>query len=230
MYFGLIFLALSPVAYLFSRRKERLAGQMKSGQVIPINQVQPNMPVEVYGTATSSQPLLTPFTRQPCVYYDYEITRQVHDRDSQGRTSSRRERVHGDHQSTPFWIQDQTGSIAVYPDGANIDARPLGERLLTAADSRIGGAITSIVAGLVVAPAMVKERALLLNQPVYAYGTAVKTEQGAALTKGSGDMVLSYRTEAEAEKTVMALKRNMMVLAVVLAVIGIALIIYSVTR
>ena len=230
IYVGTLLIVLSLVVYYFSRRKGALVAQMQLGRVVPINQLKAGMQAEVYGNASAAQPLLTPFSHQPCVFYEYEVTRQVEARDSGGQTIWRQERVHSDRQSTVFSIQDQTGSVAIYPDAATVDAQSLGERPLDANDSSLSASIAKMIIGPGGSLPMVQEKALLVNQPVYVFGMVSSTAQGLSMIKGNGELLVSYRTEAEAEKAVRSSKRKLLILASALAVVGLALTVWSIVH
>lgn len=92
--------------------------------------------VELKGTAECEQPLESYLAATACVYYDFDIlerwSRLVTTMESDGRGGTRmvtrRESgwttVASRTESTPFYLQDDTGSVLVRPDGARIE--PLG--------------------------------------------------------------------------------------------------------
>ena len=90
--------------------------------------------VEIKGTVECEQPLTSYLSEIPCVYYSYNIEEswsrlvEVEEDDGKGgtRTVTRRESgwttVASEIQSTPFYVQDDTGHLLVRPDGARIEA------------------------------------------------------------------------------------------------------------
>jgi hypothetical protein len=90
--------------------------------------------VELKGTAQCERPLVSFLAATKCVYYSYEIqerwSRLVTETESDGRggtrTVTRRERgwttIDSQTESTPFYLQDDTGSLLVCPAGARIEA------------------------------------------------------------------------------------------------------------
>ncbi len=90
--------------------------------------------VELKGTCQCEQPLTSYLAETPCVYYSYDIeerwSRWVTETESDGkggtRTVTRRETgwtsVASQIESTPFYLQDDTGHLLVRPDGARIEA------------------------------------------------------------------------------------------------------------
>ncbi|MFP3906716.1 MAG: LemA family protein [Acidimicrobiales bacterium] len=76
---------------------------------------------EVVGTATADRPLLTRFSREPCVFHDYVELQEIRRRrnDSQG---SRRSwiRAGSDRRAVLFEVADDTGAVGVDPSSAEI--------------------------------------------------------------------------------------------------------------
>lgn len=79
--------------------------------------------VEVTGTAQPiDQTVESPHTETECLLYDYNKTRIVerdHDGDGMG-DSENREHLDHQHEHVPFRVKDDSGSIAVDPNGANL--------------------------------------------------------------------------------------------------------------
>ena len=90
--------------------------------------------VELKGAVQCEQPLESYLAASSCVYYSYsieerwsrEVTETVTDDKGNTRTVTRTESgwtsVDGQTESTPFYLQDDTGSILVLPEGARIEA------------------------------------------------------------------------------------------------------------
>ena len=72
--------------------------------------------VELIGTARKNKQLISPLSRTECIYYRYTIERY----ESRGRSSSWVMVAKGDSCSSPFWIDDGTGKILVFPKGAEV--------------------------------------------------------------------------------------------------------------
>jgi hypothetical protein len=90
--------------------------------------------VELKGTAECQQPLVSYLAGTTCIYYAYEIeerwSRLVTETESDGRGGTRevtrREsgwtQVDAQVETTPFYLQDDTGSLLVQPEGARVEA------------------------------------------------------------------------------------------------------------
>jgi len=102
--------------------------------------------VELKGTAQCEQPLTSYLAEAPCVYYSYDVeerwSRLVTTTESDGRggtrTVTRRESgwtsVDARTDSKPFYLQDDTGSLLVRPDGARIEALGVFDRQCSSFD------------------------------------------------------------------------------------------------
>lgn len=92
--------------------------------------------VEVKGAALSPNPLHGPLSRRECVHYHWQVEEHYRRtktyRDSKGRTRTRVESgwesVHADSAAIPFDIQDETGSVLIRPEGAEIEGVATFER------------------------------------------------------------------------------------------------------
>ena len=98
--------------------------------------------VELKGTVQCEQPLVSYLAGSSCVYYSYAVeerwSRLVTEQESDGRggtrTVTQRESgwttVASATESTPFYVQDDTGSILVRPEGARTEAQGVVDRNL----------------------------------------------------------------------------------------------------
>src|SRR5450755_2454831 len=86
--------------------------------------------VELKGTAQCEEPLVSYLAGTRCVYYSFDIeerwSRLVTESDGKGgtrtvtRTESGWSTVDSRIESIPFYVQDDTGSLLVRPEGARI--------------------------------------------------------------------------------------------------------------
>ncbi len=103
--------------------------------------------VELKGTAECEQPITSYLAEIPCIYYSFNVEEQwsktvtVQESDGKGgtRTVTRRESgwttVASETQSTPFYLQDDTGHILIHPEGARIEPQHVFDQTCTAFDS-----------------------------------------------------------------------------------------------
>lgn len=221
--FGIIVFLIGGGLVYAGRRQKGLQESMQQGTVVPVKNAQVGSTVELYGTVVAAQPLKTPFSQRDCVYYEYELEREVQNRDSQGRMVSTWDRVASDRQMSPFTLQDDSGTIAVHPDGASMDPVKLGEQYVKT-DS-IPGFLTAFTQQLTGFTTRVHEKALLANAKAYVMGTVVQDGNGLAVAKGSGKLLISHKTEAEVERSTKRSAVMMSIFGIILGVGGIVLVV-----
>lgn len=98
--------------FVFGFVKFRQYRVLADTPVIPIRSVAMGLS-HVTGTSAGGTPLVSPLTQVPCYYYEVQVERQVK-RDNQETW----ERTHHDRSETPFYLQDATGTLLVYPQQA----------------------------------------------------------------------------------------------------------------
>lgn len=117
--------------------------------------------VKLSGQIKCDTPLISELKQVPCVYYQMQVEREyeerVTERDNDGETREKTQRgsetIASNSQSTPFFLQDQSGEIEVDPSGAAIETvQVLNEFRPEAGSARIsfggfslsvGGSLTS---------------------------------------------------------------------------------------
>ncbi|MGK7890677.1 MAG: E3 ubiquitin ligase family protein [Leptolyngbyaceae cyanobacterium] len=85
--------------------------------------------VKMWGQIECDRPLTSPLKQATCVAYqstvtwEYEQTRTYKDEDgkTQTKTEKKQETISSDRQSIPFFLKDDTGTIQVNPDEADMD-------------------------------------------------------------------------------------------------------------
>ena len=81
-----------------------------------VNDIPFGIPVMASGTVTAVQPLISPVTRKPCVYYNYFLEREEENKDDKGNVTWEWKRVGSSElQTIPFYIQDTHGKILIRP-------------------------------------------------------------------------------------------------------------------
>ena len=224
---GVITLLVGALFVYLSGKKKEKKSEMAKTKSGPVKEIIEGNQVEVQGKITADNPLQTPFSKQDCVYYEYELEKEVEERDKEGRITHNWERVKSDEESIPFFVEDETGKVKILPDKAKIEARSLGEKFIgrgESPDDSIMGKIFNFVSN---DNYKAEESALSLGLQVYIYGQAVKTSEGMAIQKGEGDFIISYKTEEQVEKSVGRSATVLKVLGYLGIIGGIALTVYS---
>jgi hypothetical protein len=227
LYTGLIVLLLGGVSFFVGKRKHEKKKLLVQTKTVPVGQIQDGQQTIVQGIIESNNPLKTPFTRRDCVYYEYELDREVVTKDKEGRKQRKWEKVSSDKQAAPFLIKDDTGKVAVFPDGASIDAQPLGEKYVRPGDELNNPVLKGVVNILAGQQNKVKEKALLVGSPVYVNGYSRQEENGMTIQNGQGDFVVSYKSKEQLEKDMGRTAALLKVLGLVGILAGIGITVYS---
>jgi hypothetical protein len=203
------FLALSHGLTLFSRRR-----RIENVPTSKIRSVAAGL-CEIAGTAEPLTPLYTPFSRMPCVYYEYRITPRRSGEGQKGgpdgsmnlltRTlggnggSSDSASRSGSSGHIPFLVRDETGTVVVDPRGALVDVSR--DQVLYNPPFE-GGLIAPGV------PVVVHEKYIPAGYPVYVMGELRPT--GSPALDPSSETALRERLKSEgrADRPVVMRPRN----------------------
>lgn len=128
--------------------------------------------LEGVGRLMDGQPIVAPLSALPCVWYRYRIEERVTSH-SDGRTQQRWVTVeHGDSDEI-FWLEDDTGRVAVDPEGAEVTPRHKDvwhARSLMTATALTPAINTFLAAHAGTSPYRLTEERIKPGEPVYALG------------------------------------------------------------
>ena len=176
---------------------------------------------EVSGVVRCDAPLTSEVTKQSCVYYDAQVSREFEEsRFGGGRRARRRssrtrrgsETVSSNAQRVRFWVEDAFGRILVDPTGAEIEAIQTADRFESVELAGLGGSLKiggfSLTLNL---PTLgqepgrrtlgyrYRERALPVGRRVYVIGEV--SDASGELTvqrpRGKGRFLISLRSKDE---------------------------------
>jgi hypothetical protein len=239
--FAIIFLVAGGVMLYFRSRSQQKAGlmtQTETSNASDVSSLAPGTLVEVKGTLRCEAPLTSEMAGQTCAYYSATVTREYLERDNDDDdvgSDRRSEIISQNEQFAPFSVEDETGSVPVNAEGAEVDARQVVNRFERNTGNEgpsisLGGATLNIGGGERTIGYRYTESILPVDAPVYVLGTVQESgEIGAPPPGESGHrFVVSHRSEEalgqSLGKTVMWLGVGAIgafVLGVVLLVIGI---------
>ena len=113
----------------WQREQERKLDLIRQTETVNAASVAGRAPgelVEVKGILRCEAPLTGELSQQPCAYYSSNVTREYEEReqDSDGdwRTVERSQNVASNSRCTAFVVEDESGSVPVNPENAEIDA------------------------------------------------------------------------------------------------------------
>jgi hypothetical protein len=207
--FAVIFLVAGGVMLYFRNRtkqKSALMSQTETSNASDVNRLSPGTLVEVKGRLRCEEPLTSEFAEKTCAYYSSKVTREYmerdrHDDDDIG-SDRRSEVVAQNEQFAPFEVEDDSGSVAVDADGAEVDARQVVNRFdrntgNEGASISLGGATINLGGGERTIGYRYTESILPVDEAVYVLGTV--QEDGGIGAPQSGEeghrFVVSHRSE-----------------------------------
>lgn len=121
--FGIIFAGIGVVFIYLGIRKSNESNKL--AHYIPadnINSIPFGIPVVANGTVTADQPLISPVTKKPCVYFSYILERETEQKDDKGMISWKWEKVgNPELQTIPFYLEDSTGRLLVQPANCEVN-------------------------------------------------------------------------------------------------------------
>ena len=181
---------------------------MTATETSPIGQLTEG-PAEVCGlTATSEEPLISPWRQQPCVHYCFHVQQKRSSTNSKGHTTHHWVTYIKDEKTLPFLVKDETGQTVVdtskikfvinqdrfsrsgLMDDADTDLQQL---LETRYNKKTKGWIFNKTLKYT-------ETALELNEEVYVFGDASRLGGGWVLSDGKMPLIVSDKGGAAIEK------------------------------
>jgi hypothetical protein len=181
-------------------------------QAVPANAAEiPNaFPGELVSLSGHTQPqyqLVSEQTQTPCIYYDFEVVRRYERRRStvsvghrnrrrSGRTRGK-ETVAENTQWVPFLIQDQSGQVPVYPEGAWFEARKVLDRYEREGSNNLFGIpgldINIGFGGNRTLGYEIRENVIPVDAPVFVAGPV--NENGEIARNSHHKVIVSHRPE-----------------------------------
>jgi len=238
--FAVIFLVAGGVLLYFRNRnkqKSALMSQTETSTSADVSGLAPGTLVEVKGTIRCEEPLSSEMSEKSCAYYSSKVIREYMERDydDDDHGSDRRSEVIAQNeQFAPFVVEDDSGTVAVNAEGAEIDAKQVVNRFERDTGNEgsisLGGMTINLGGGERTIGYRYTESILPIDASVYVLGTV--QEGGGIGAPSSGEeghrFVVSHRSEEalgqSLGKTVLWLGVGgvgALVLGVILLVIGI---------
>ncbi len=199
-------------------------------------------PAEIKGMCESDNPLTGELSDQPCLWYSMQVEELYQETytetDSEGRTVTRTRNgsnvVASNTRSIPFAVRDETGTVLIYPDGAQIEGRkvvdrhePAGGELGTISFGKFSMAINPGNGRRITGYHYV-EHILPVGERLYVLGEASDRDDGklafrASLEKGK-PFIVSVRSEEEIAKGLETSAKIMEWIGYALIAVGAALV------
>ncbi|MFQ3168038.1 MAG: hypothetical protein ACI8QI_000575 [Limisphaerales bacterium] len=219
------------------RKTKRTRDLMTATETSPIGQLTEG-PAEIRGrTATSEEPLTSPWRKQPCVHYCFHVQRRRSSTNSKGHTTHHWVTYIKDEKTLPFLVRDDTGQAVVdsskikfvinqdkfsrsgIMDDADTDLQQL---LETRYNKKTEGWMFNKTLKYT-------ESTLELDEEVYVFGDASRIGDGWVLRDGEMPLIVSDKGGAAVEKsfTVKVIVFGVLVLVFTAAACGGAYMLFS---
>lgn len=193
----------------FWRKAKRTRDLMSATETSSIGQLTEG-PAEIRGrTATSEEPLTSPWRQQQCVHYCFHVQQRRTSTDSKGHTTHHWHTYIKDERTLPFVVKDETGQAVVdsskikfvvnqdkysrsgFMDDADSDLQQL---LETRYNKKTKGLMFNKTLKYT-------ETALELDEEVYVFGDAARLGDGWVLRHGAMPLIVSDKGGAAVEKS-----------------------------
>jgi hypothetical protein len=206
--FAVIFLVAGGVLLYFrnrTRQKSALMSQTETSAASEVGGLAPGTLAEVKGTIRCEEPLTSEMAEKTCAYYSSTVTREYlerdHDDDNDVGSDRRSEIIAQNVQFAPFVVEDDSGSVAVDAEGAEVDARQVVNRFDRDTGNEgsftLGGVTVNLGGGERTIGYRYTESILPVDESVYVLGTV--QEDGGIGAAQSGEegrrFVVSHRSE-----------------------------------
>ena len=210
------------------RKAKRTHDLMTATETSPIGQLTEG-PAEVRGrTATSEEPLISPWRQQQCVHYCFHVQQRRSSTNSKGHTSHYWVTYIKDEKTLPFLVKDETGQAVV--DSSKIkfvinQDRFFRSGLMNDADTDLQQLLETrynkkTEGWMFNKTLKYTETALELDEEVYVFGDASKLGGGWVLRDGEMPLIVSDKGGAAIEKSFSTRVVVFGVLALVFAAVG----------
>jgi hypothetical protein len=203
--FAIIFLVAGGVLLYFrnkNKQKADLMGQTETSGAADVSGIAPGTLVEVKGTLRCEEPLTSEMAERSCAYYISTVTREYLEEDygdDDNGSDRRSEILSRNEQFAPFSVEDETGSVPVNAEGAEVDADEVVNRFeRDASGLSIAGIPIQIGDSERTLGYRYTESILPVDAPVYVLGTVQEGGGVGGPAEDTGQrFVVSHRSEEE---------------------------------
>jgi hypothetical protein len=176
-------------------------GQTETSGAADASRLAPGTLVEVKGVLRCEVPLTSEMAGERCAYYSSQVVREYLEGDDDVGSDRGSEVVAQNERFAPFSVEDETGSVAVNAEGAEVDARQVMDRFERSTGTEgpsisLEGATIQLGGGERTLGYRYTESILPVDAPVYVLGTI---QEGGGIGDSSGSegqrFVVSHRSE-----------------------------------
>src|SRR5829696_8551839 len=208
LFFAVLFLVAGGILLYFrnrTKRKSALMSQTETSNASDVSGIAPGTLAEVKGTLRCDEPLTSEMAEKTCAYYSSTVTREYlrpdYDDDNDVGSDRRSEVMAQNVQFAPFVVEDESGSVAVDAEGAEVDARQVMNRFDRNTGNEgtfsLGGVSINLSGGERTIGYRYTESILPVDESVYVLGT-VQEDSGIGAPQSGEEghrFVASHRSE-----------------------------------
>ncbi len=213
---GIVFICVGIALLLVANKHRGVHSDMRTIDRMQISELRPGIIAEISGTAQLEPPLVAPFSKVPCAWYGYEIERYEY---VSGRQGQSWHRVWRENSKKRFRIYDGTGTVAVTPAEAAIEAPQVFEHTLEPGEVFPRPEFRNLTNLITGHKARVRERAFPIGSPVYVFGSVFSSEDKLYMMRGRRPLYISSKPEEMMEQEV-GRKAALFTLAGLIAMLG----------
>lgn len=154
-----------------------------------------SMNVEIAGHPEVYEPLESPVTKIPCLYYRVKVEELRYSGEYSSWTT-----VVDDRKEVPFLVSDVSGGVWINPKGAEFVAKKTVNKSPGAGGGpglQVGGSLFGSLLGSIGNRVRTTEWVIPIDDDVCVMGNSYRTDKGVVLGKGQGHFVVSSRQEEE---------------------------------
>lgn len=201
---GALVVIAAGLAWYAHRTRGRADAYSLYVEATRVSEIAPGTPAFFTGTVGCDTPLQTPFSKQPCVYYSYEIKERRSETDRNGRTRDEWAVVSRDKSGTMFYLDKQGERVYANPQSAQVDGAQSTEQYLEPSQITgmgVAGNVLNALNTMTAEKRLVKEDYIALGAN-YSVG-GVPAQSGAAILFNNDEqypLVITQKTKADLVK------------------------------
>jgi hypothetical protein len=191
-----------------------------------IARLAPGSVVEVKGTLRCEAPLTAEFSKESCVYFKSDITREItyYARKSDGKYErrTRNEPVHTNTRFAPCAVQDDSGSVMVDFTGADVEGTQVVHRREQEARGVAAALISVATGGNESSSLIYTETVMPKDVPIYVLGEVQANRSIGKPAEGSANrlFVISQKSEEQRVKDIARTRLWLLLGAIVLVLVA----------
>ena len=196
-----VLFVISVVLLTVANKRNAKKAEMDATGTTPIGDLGESVHAEIKGVVSCDQPLTPPNCDTPCVQYTYRIERRERHTTGSGKGVYRWRAVDSGEARVPFKLTDQSGTVVVDPDGAEVDARRLVQTSIDPTQMMGEGTLKTLAQATSDAQRITVD-GIPADLELYVLGDVTRRADGELrVAKGANRFFISTKSEEQLTKT-----------------------------